>query len=203
MKHAHILLICCFGLLHACSFPKVASKNAVITTGSVRGSQEPPIVAPRLLSTPVPVRTFSVQTAGSASSLSTLNSTSLSETILFPTNQYHLSPLAISLIADFAQRVRQGTEQILINGYTDSRDTVTYNRRLSENRAVAVRDALIAQGISPQRLVIKAFGETHPTAPNNTAIGRQQNRRVEISVMSSAAMPSSVINSQFTAPRFK
>ncbi|MEK7990018.1 MAG: OmpA family protein [Thiotrichaceae bacterium] len=194
MKYSHIIVICCLALLQACSFPKIASKNAVITTGNLCCSQEPPIIAPRLLSNPAPIRTFSVQSASAPV---------ISETILFPTDKYQLSPLAESLINDFVNIVRQGGSDIQIEGYTDSRDNSKYNKRLSQNRAITVRDALIAHGIAAQRLVINAFGESAPIASNNTAIGRQKNRRVKIKTTQTQSVPSTVINSQFTPSRFQ
>ncbi|MCV6639592.1 OmpA family protein [Candidatus Albibeggiatoa sp. nov. NOAA] len=197
MKYSHIMVLCCLAMLQACSFPKVASKNAIITTGSVCCNDEPPVIAPRLLSNPVPIRSFSIQSA--AAPISPI----ISETILFPTDKYYLSRLAVSLISDFANQVRNDNRSILIEGYTDSRDTSKYNKRLSQNRATAVRDGLIAQGIAPQRLVINAFGEGSPVASNKTAVGRQQNRRVEIKTMPAQTAPATVINSQFTSPRFQ
>ncbi|WP_353571899.1 OmpA family protein [Candidatus Albibeggiatoa sp. nov. BB20] len=196
MKYSHIIVICCFALLQACSFPKIASKNAIITTGNICCDREPPVVAPRLLTNPVPIRTFSVQSASAPITPVT------SEIILFPTDKYQLSPLAISLITDFANLVRNGNNDILVEGYTDSQDNSKYNQRLSQNRATAVRDALIARGIAAQRLIINAFGEGAPVASNKTAVGRQQNRRVVIKTMQSQAIPATVTRSQFTAPRF-
>jgi len=54
--------------------------------------------------------------------------------------------------------------------------------KLSQRRAKAVRDYLIAGGISPKRITAEGFGETHPVATNDTADGRAQNRRVELRV---------------------
>lgn len=190
----YIIMICCLVLIQACSFPKIASKNAKITIGSAGDGREPPVIVPRLLSNPVPIRTFSVQ------SVSAPDIPVISETILFPTDKYQLSRLAISLITDFANRVRQGNYDIEVEGFTDDRDSNQYNQHLSQNRAIAVRDALIARGIAPQRIIIKAFGENHPVASNNTVVGRQQNRRVEIRTIQTE--PSTIIHSQFTSPRF-
>jgi outer membrane protein OmpA-like peptidoglycan-associated protein len=189
-------MVCCLILIQACSFPKIASKNAKITIGSAGDGREPPVIVPRLLSNQVPIRTFSVQ------SVSAPATQVISETILFPTDKYQLSRLAISLITDFANRVRESNYDIEVEGFTDNRDSNQYNQRLSQNRAIAVRDALIARGIAPQRITIKAFGESHPVASNNTAVGRQQNRRVEIRTIPIQTESSTVIHSQFTSPRF-
>lgn len=70
--------------------------------------------------------------------------------------------------------------QILIEGFTDSEGSEAGNLDLSTRRAEAVREALVARGISPQRIAIQGYGEAFPMASNSTFAGRQLNRRVEI-----------------------
>ena len=67
-----------------------------------------------------------------------------------------------------------------VRGYTDSTASAEYNQKLSEARAKAVRDYFIKQGIAPERIRAKGFGETNPVASNDTMEGRAQNRRVEL-----------------------
>ncbi len=67
-----------------------------------------------------------------------------------------------------------------IEGHTDNRGAAAYNQKLSENRAKAVMDYLIARGIEPSRLAAKGYGFSKPAATNATAAGRAQNRRVEL-----------------------
>ena len=67
-----------------------------------------------------------------------------------------------------------------VRGYTDSTASAEYNQKLSEARANAVRDYFIKQGIAPERIRAKGFGETNPVASNDTVEGRAQNRRVEL-----------------------
>lgn len=69
-----------------------------------------------------------------------------------------------------------------VAGFTDSRGTEEYNQRLSERRARAVAAYLEAQGIRPERLVTRGYGETHPIATNETPEGRAKNRRVELTL---------------------
>jgi outer membrane protein OmpA-like peptidoglycan-associated protein/Tol biopolymer transport system component len=69
--------------------------------------------------------------------------------------------------------------RIEIDGYTDSVGTMEYNLRLSQNRAKAVRQYIIQNGIAPKRVVTKGFGATQPVASNATDEGRQANRRTE------------------------
>ncbi len=65
-------------------------------------------------------------------------------------------------------------------GHTDSRGDTAYNQTLSERRAQAVSSYLTSRGVSPARLATYGLGETQPIADNNTASGRQANRRVNL-----------------------
>ena len=67
---------------------------------------------------------------------------------------------------------------VIIEGHTDNTGTPSYNQLLSERRAKAVLDFLVANGIEKERLVSVGKGESNPTAGNNTKAGRYQNRRV-------------------------
>jgi outer membrane protein OmpA-like peptidoglycan-associated protein len=73
--------------------------------------------------------------------------------------------------------------EVQIDGYTDNVGSVDYNQGLSERRADSVRDALTRMGIARDRILTKGLGESSPVADNNTAGGRQQNRRVEVTVL--------------------
>jgi len=75
--------------------------------------------------------------------------------------------------------------RIEISGHTDNTGSADYNMKLSANRAKAVYDYLIKQGIDAGRLAFKGYGLTKPTADNNTADGRQLNRRVEFLIVES------------------
>lgn len=67
-----------------------------------------------------------------------------------------------------------------VQGHTDSTASAEYNQTLSENRAKAVRDYFIQRGIAPERIRAMGFGETRPTASNDSIEGRALNRRVEL-----------------------
>jgi OOP family OmpA-OmpF porin len=75
----------------------------------------------------------------------------------------------------------------LIEGRTDSSGSESYNRDLSQRRAKAVRTFLIANGISLERLTARGYGKASPISANTTASGRQQNRRVGITTLPTAA----------------
>lgn len=73
---------------------------------------------------------------------------------------------------------------IQIEGHTDSTGSDSYNQLLSERRASSVRDFLLNQGIEPPRRTrATGYGERYPIASNDTAAGREQNRRVELTLV--------------------
>jgi outer membrane protein OmpA-like peptidoglycan-associated protein len=101
--------------------------------------------------------------------------------VLFYTGQARLLPNAqvdMAKLADFFKRNPRRTA--LIEGNTDSVGGGNANMNLSQQRADAVRDALVALGVSADRLRTSANGEDKPVATNATAAGRQMNRRVEV-----------------------
>ena len=71
---------------------------------------------------------------------------------------------------------------VQLEGHTDSTGPEAYNMGLSERRAQAVKNHLVEQGIDASRLTTKGFGEANPIAPNDTAAGRAQNRRVGFTI---------------------
>jgi OOP family OmpA-OmpF porin len=75
---------------------------------------------------------------------------------------------------------RSDIKAVQVVGHTDSTGAADYNQSLSEKRAKAVADALIAQGVDGGIISTKGMGETAPVADNNTSIGRARNRRVEL-----------------------
>jgi len=75
------------------------------------------------------------------------------------------------------------TTRFLIEGHTDSRGRDSYNKSLSDQRAASVRLYLEGKGIPASRLESKGFGEEKPVASNDTAAGRQENRRVNLSIL--------------------
>ncbi len=78
--------------------------------------------------------------------------------------------------------VLKGDEKvkITISGHTDNLGSEDLNKSLSESRAKAVRDALVANGIDGSRIAVLGLGSSQPKADNSTADGRAQNRRIEV-----------------------
>jgi outer membrane protein OmpA-like peptidoglycan-associated protein len=104
--------------------------------------------------------------------------------VLFDTAKYTLRPGAREKLAKVAGiLLGHPGLKLEVEGHTDSVGGEAYNQRLSEQRAGSVRDYLIKQGISEINLSpAKGFGKSQPVATNDTAAGRQRNRRVELIV---------------------
>lgn len=79
-----------------------------------------------------------------------------------------------------------GTD-LLIIGHTDQVGSSAYNQGLSERRATAAARYLMAQGVAASRIHTRGMGEADPIASNDTELGRQQNRRVEVAIYASEA----------------
>lgn len=85
--------------------------------------------------------------------------------------------------------------KVEVDGHTDGKGTDAYNQPLSENRAKSVVTYLAAHGIGKNRMTSKGFGKSMPIADNATDEGREQNRRVELKVVESAA-PAAVVTTR-------
>jgi outer membrane protein OmpA-like peptidoglycan-associated protein len=103
--------------------------------------------------------------------------------VLFDTGQYTLKPMAREKLARVSGIVLAHPGlRLEAEGHTDSIGTDEFNQQLSEKRAMAVRDFLAEQGLPAGSLGSHGLGKTMPVAPNDTAAGRQRNRRVELIV---------------------
>ena len=71
---------------------------------------------------------------------------------------------------------------VKVGGYTDTTGDPTANRTLSQQRADAVRQALVGKGIAAKRMVAEGYGSDHPVGDNATEEGRAQNRRIALRV---------------------
>jgi outer membrane protein OmpA-like peptidoglycan-associated protein len=103
--------------------------------------------------------------------------------VLFDTARYSLRPIAREKLAKVAGIIAGHPGLRLdVEGYTDSVGADDYNQKLSEQRGQAVRDYLTEEGVLGASVTSQGFGKTEPVASNDTAAGRQRNRRVELVV---------------------
>lgn len=107
------------------------------------------------------------------------------DSVKFPTDQHQLSPEAEQRLADFAAKLKEENNNVFleIQGFTDNTGPESYNDRLGEDRAEAVRKFLNKQGVALNRMSTISYGEESPVASNDTPDGRAQNRRVVIMVL--------------------
>jgi outer membrane protein OmpA-like peptidoglycan-associated protein len=103
--------------------------------------------------------------------------------VLFDTGKYTLKPqaqLALARISGIV--VSHPGLNLQVEGYTDSTGTMEFNQKLSEQRANAVRDFLLTQGVNTNNMTAIGYGVNYPVASNSTSAGRKLNRRVELVV---------------------
>jgi outer membrane protein OmpA-like peptidoglycan-associated protein len=105
--------------------------------------------------------------------------------ILFETGSSRIHHRSDALLDDIAQALKEHPElaQVRVEGNTDNVGDAAMNQRLSEQRAVSVKEALVRRGIPSGRLETRGYGETKPIAPNRSPAGRARNRRVEFVIL--------------------
>jgi OOP family OmpA-OmpF porin len=104
--------------------------------------------------------------------------------VLFETGSADLKPGIQRKLIPLATFLKENPNRdVLIEGHTDNVGSTAYNLQLSQRRADTVGTFLINQGVSPARITTQGYGEAYPVAPNTTAAGRQQNRRVDIVIL--------------------
>jgi outer membrane protein OmpA-like peptidoglycan-associated protein len=101
--------------------------------------------------------------------------------ILFDTDSDHLKDESKPTLDELVAAARaQPSWNFAIEGHTDNVGSDAHNQALSEKRAISVKAYLVAAGVDANRLTTQGFGASRPVASNDTALGRSQNRRVEI-----------------------
>jgi OOP family OmpA-OmpF porin len=101
--------------------------------------------------------------------------------ILFETDSAKLAPSAADVVRRISDMMKQNPNlKVAVVGHTDDTGDFNYNLQLSDRRAKAMVDALIKNGVAANRLTGVGVASLSPVAPNDTAEGRAQNRRVEL-----------------------
>jgi outer membrane protein OmpA-like peptidoglycan-associated protein len=113
--------------------------------------------------------------------------------VLFATGKAEVAAGGMRSIDKLADWLKKNpTRNLLIEGHTDNTGPEDFNQRLSQQRADAVRDQLVSRGVAADRITTKGYGPKYPVVANDTASGRQQNRRVEVVVLNEGATAESV-----------
>ncbi len=111
--------------------------------------------------------------------------------LLFSPGGWEMRPQGKSILAKMAAKLAPTQQnKLLVNGYTDNapigpgleREGITSNLELSQKRAETVMAFLISQGVKPDLVEAHGYGDAQPVASNNTAKGRAENRRVELTL---------------------
>jgi outer membrane protein OmpA-like peptidoglycan-associated protein len=110
--------------------------------------------------------------------------------ILFDVDKATLKPGAMQNLYRLVTFLKEYPDRaVLVEGHTDSTGSDSYNLSLSEQRAGSVRSFLTGNGIQESRVLARGYGKAYPVAGNDTAAGRQRNRRVDVVILHSGESP--------------
>lgn len=113
--------------------------------------------------------------------------------VLFATGKAEVAAGGMRSIDKLAEWLQKNpTRNVLIEGHTDNTGPEDFNMMLSLQRADAVKSQLVSRGVSADRITTKGYGPKYPVVVNDTAAGRQQNRRVEVVILNEGATAESV-----------
>jgi outer membrane protein OmpA-like peptidoglycan-associated protein len=108
----------------------------------------------------------------------------LKQQVHFATGKFRVLPDSFPLLDEVVQALNDSPEmRISVEGHTDNVGGEAVNMTLSQHRAEAVRDYLVAKGIAPARLEAVGYGPTKPIASNKTPSGKAKNRRTELRIL--------------------
>ncbi len=100
----------------------------------------------------------------------------------FAFDSYTVSGEESGRVQEVARYLQESNKRVIVAGFCDERGTAEYNRALGEKRAEGVRDALIADGVSPERVQTVSFGSEMPVDPSSNENAWARNRRAEFGI---------------------
>jgi OmpA-OmpF porin, OOP family len=104
--------------------------------------------------------------------------------IFFDLDKFDLKPKSIPELQKIIRFMKENPQvRVEVSGHTDNSGQASYNKQLSEKRALSVYDYLLQKGVDKNRLLPKGYGSEKPIATNESEIGRQQNRRIEFKII--------------------
>jgi outer membrane protein OmpA-like peptidoglycan-associated protein len=108
----------------------------------------------------------------------------LKKEVHFQHDSAQILPDSMGIIEEAADALRAHAEigNVEVQGHTDDSGTPDYNLRLSGERANAVREALILNGVEPNRLTARGYGQEKPLVPNTNEANKAKNRRVQLMI---------------------
>jgi len=119
-----------------------------------------------------------------------------SKTVLFDLAKATIRPESAEALTAISDIMKEYPTTVFhIEGHTDSQGGDDYNLKLSQERAASVREFLISKGTPANRLTSQGYGESRPISSNKTSKGRQENRRVEISLDKDKEMKTKKVDS--------
>ena len=108
----------------------------------------------------------------------------MSQKIFFAYNKAKIDRKSFAMLEEVAQAFRDFSAiKCRIEGHTDNRGNKKHNKKLSGQRAEAVRNFLVGKGVAADRLMAAGYGPERPLESNKTAKGREANRRVEFNIL--------------------
>lgn len=133
---------------------------------------------------PADLQLFANKRPAQAGVVVTKSELKLKRQVHFLFDSAEIQPDSLSILEEIAEALRNHAEIRLveIQGHTDDVGTPDHNLRLSEERATAVRDALVVLGVESGRLTARGYGKERPLVRNNSAEGRAKNRRVQLMI---------------------
>jgi outer membrane protein OmpA-like peptidoglycan-associated protein len=151
----------------------------VVVTSTALGTQSRTVEV--LPGVQVPPQTFELQAARVDL---TTEQVVIREKVHFDFDKATLRPESAAILAEVAATILSQPRivRLEVQGHTDTTGGAAYNLDLSERRAQAVVDALVARGVAPERLDARGYGFTRPVASNETEEGKAQNRRVQFEI---------------------